>query len=61
MRTTDASRPEKSKSPLFGPPLLFDGEDPQTYDQIHTKVSDTLRPADIIAEILVRDFIDLAF
>jgi hypothetical protein len=51
MNTTDASHPEKSKRDrgehptLFGPRPLFDGEDPQTYDELLTEISAAVAPA----------------
>ena len=65
MNKTDASRPEKSRPDhgehptLFGPPPLFDGEDPEIYDQLLTQVSTTVMPADIFEDIWVRDVVDL--
>jgi hypothetical protein len=61
----DASRPEKSRPDrgehpaLFGPPPLFDGEDPKTYDQLLAEISTAVTPADILEEIWVRDVVDL--
>jgi hypothetical protein len=48
-------------SALFGPPPLFDGEDPKTYDQLHTEISTAVAPTDIIGEILARDVTELSF
>ena len=65
MNKTDASRPEKSRPErgehlmLFGPPPLFDGEDPEIYDQLLTQVSTTVMPKDIFEDIWVRDVVDL--
>jgi hypothetical protein len=65
MNTTDASRAEKSRPDrdehlaLFGPPPLFEGEDPQTYDQLLTKISTAVMLTDIVDEILGRDCVDL--
>ena len=53
MNKTDASRPEKSRPDraeplmLFGPPPLFDGEDPKIYDHLLAQVSTTVMPEDI--------------
>ena len=53
MNKTDATRPEKSRPDygehpaLFGPPPLFDGEDPKIYDQLLAQVSTTVMPEDI--------------
>jgi hypothetical protein len=65
MNKTDASRPEKYRLDrdehltLFGPPQLFDGEDPKIYDQLLTQVSTTVMPEDIFEDIWVRDVVDL--
>jgi hypothetical protein len=42
---------------LFGPPLLFDGEDPQTYEKMQTEVSAAVGPKDIVDKILLRDHV----
>jgi hypothetical protein len=44
---------------LFGPPPLFDGEDPEIYDQLLKEISTTVTPADIFEDIWVRDVVDL--
>src|SRR6516225_10478516 len=65
--TTDTSHPETAKpdrsehAPLFGPPPLFEGEDPNTYNQFLSEISTAVMPADILEEILVRDHVDLTF
>jgi hypothetical protein len=65
MNKTDASRPEKSEPDrgehpmLFGPPPLFDGEDPEIYDQLRREISAAVMPADIFEDIWVRDVVDL--
>jgi hypothetical protein len=65
MNKTDASRPEKSELDrgehpmLFGPPPLFDGEDPEIYDQLLTQISTTVMPTDIFEDIWVREVVDL--
>lgn len=43
---------------LFYPPQLIAGEDRGAYDQFLIKVSATVNPTDIIAEIFVRDVVD---
>jgi hypothetical protein len=43
---------------LFCPPHLIAGEDPLAYDEFFAKVCATVKPADIIEEIWVRDFVD---
>jgi hypothetical protein len=65
--TTDANRPEESGQDhgqywaLFGPPPLFEGEDPKNYDQHLTKIRTAVGSTDILGEILVRDYVDLDF
>lgn len=65
MNTTDATRPEKLRPDqgehlaLFGPPPLFDGEDPKSYDQLLREVSISVMPADIFEDMWVRDIVDL--
>ena len=65
MNKTDATRPEKSRPDygehpaLFGPPPLFDGEDPKIYDHLLAQVSTTVMPEDIFENIWVRDVVDL--
>src|SRR5262245_42325408 len=65
MNQTDASRPEKSEPDraedpmLFGPPPLFDGEDPEIYDQLLKEIFTAVTPADIFEDIWVRDVVDL--
>jgi hypothetical protein len=43
---------------LFCPPQLIAGEDRGAYDQFFAKVCAMVKPADIIEEIYVRDFVD---
>ena len=65
MKKIDASRPEKCRpdlaehTTLFGPPPLFDGEDPKIYDHLLAQVSTTVMPEDIFEDIWVRDIVDL--
>jgi hypothetical protein len=65
MNKTDASHPGKSEPDraehpmLFGPPPLFDGEDPEIYDQLVREISTAVTPADIFEDIWVRDVVDL--
>jgi hypothetical protein len=62
MRTTDTSRPEKSKpdrgepSPILGPLPLLKGEDPKIYDGFLTKIFAATRPTDILEQILAHDY-----
>jgi hypothetical protein len=69
MNTADANRLTQSTSrphlgehlDLFGPPPLFEGEDPKAYDEFLTRISTAVKPVDIIEDIWVRDFVDLTF
>jgi hypothetical protein len=46
---------------LFGPPPLIEGEDPAAYDDLLTRISGALKPADILEDIWVRDVVDLTW
>jgi hypothetical protein len=46
---------------LFGEPPLIEGEDPAAYDEIVLHVSTTVKPADILEDIWVRDVVDLTW
>jgi hypothetical protein len=65
MNTADAGRQEKYRPDraehlvLFGPPPLFEGEDPKTYDRLLAEISTAVTPGDIFEEIWVRDVLDL--
>jgi hypothetical protein len=69
MNTTDANRTAQSTSlpdrgepiPLFGPPPLFEGEDAKAYDELLTRISTVVKPADILEDIWVRDLVDLTW
>jgi hypothetical protein len=50
-----SAAPEPS---LFCPPQLIAGEDRGAYDDFFAKVCATVKPADIIEQIFVRDFVD---
>src|SRR5260221_998271 len=43
----------------FGPPPLIDGENSAEYEELLGRVSATVKPADILEEIWVRDIVDL--
>jgi hypothetical protein len=43
---------------LFCSPQLIAGEDPVAYDEFLAKVCATVKPADVIEQIWVRDFVD---
>jgi hypothetical protein len=44
---------------LFGPAPLFEGEDTAAYDELLVQIFGTVKPADIVEEIWVRDIVDL--
>ena len=46
---------------FFGPPPLLEGEDTDAYGDLLARVSAAIRPADILEEIWLRDFLDLAW
>src|SRR5215472_738657 len=46
---------------FFGPPPLLEGEDTQAYGDLLARVSAAIRPNDILEEIWLRDFLDLAW
>jgi hypothetical protein len=46
---------------FFGPPPLLDGEDTSAYGDLLARVSAAIRPKDILEEIWLRDFLDLAW
>jgi|SRR5262245_2232 len=45
----------------FGPPALIDGENSAEYEELLVRVSATVKPADILEEIWVRDVVDLVW
>src|SRR5215472_11211721 len=46
---------------FFGPPPLLEGEDSEAYGDLLARVSAAIRPNDILEEIWLRDFLDLAW
>jgi hypothetical protein len=69
---TDAPQPPSSptKRPpapatavmsFLAPPPLIEGEDAAGYDDLLARISATLKPADILEEIWVRDVVDLVW
>jgi hypothetical protein len=40
---------------LFGPPLLIEGEDAATYDELLARMLAAVKPADVIEEMLIAD------
>lgn len=60
--TTLASLQERAgRLALFGPPPLLEGEDTAAYDELLLQISGTVKPADILEEIWVRDVVDLVW
>jgi hypothetical protein len=45
----------------FGPPPLIDGENSAEYEELLARVSATVKPADILEDIWVRDVVDLVW
>jgi hypothetical protein len=62
MRTTETSRPEKSRldhcehRAIFDPPPLFEGEE-KSYEQLLIEVSRAVMPADFLENLWVHDFV----
>ena len=44
-----------------GPPALVAGESPADYDELHARVSQALKPSDVIEQIWIRDVVDLVW
>ncbi len=69
MSSTDSKPPTQSSGLAsrsgrlapFGPPPLFEGEDTSAYDEFLARISATVKPADILEDIWVRDFVDLVW
>jgi hypothetical protein len=55
---TTKSRPAVELAP-FGPPPLIEGEDGAAYDELLSRVSTAIKPADILEDIWVREIVDL--
>jgi hypothetical protein len=47
--------------PFLAPPPLIEGENAAAYDDLLARISGTLKPADILEEIWVRDVVDLVW
>ena len=45
----------------LAPPPLIEGENAAAYDDLLARISGTLKPADVLEEIWVRDVVDLAW
>ena len=48
-----------SKHSLFGPPPILEGEDAAAYDELYGRVCATIKPVDVIDEMLVADVLAL--
>ena len=46
---------------LFGPAPLLEGEDSAAYDELLSRISGTIKPADVLEEMWVRDVVDLSW
>ena len=58
--TSDALVPARRLA-FFGPPPLIDGEDPAAYEALLARVFADVKPADVIEEIWVHDYVDLTW
>jgi hypothetical protein len=56
---TDGGTIAASQLEIFGPPPLLDGESPEAYDALFSRVTGTVNPKDIIEEIWVHDIVNL--
>lgn len=61
--STSANAPPARPSavPFLAPPPLIEGENAAAYDDLLARISGTLKPADILEEIWVRDVVDLVW
>jgi len=57
----DQPTSEPARLDCYGPAPLFEGEDSAGYDELLARVSGTIKPADIIEEIWVRDIVALTW
>jgi hypothetical protein len=58
----DPSLPGRAaRMPLLGPPPLLEGEDVAAFNDLLARVSAAVRPADILEEMWLREYIDLAW
>lgn len=53
--------PAPAAMALLAPPPLIEGENAASYDDLLARISGTLKPADILEEIWVRDVVDLVW
>ena len=64
MSKTNANRTAESPDEqlaLFGLPPLINGEDLNSYKALETRISSSVKPADILEHIWVRDVIDISW
>jgi hypothetical protein len=66
MGNVERYRPQKNpraaqQDSIFGPPPLGEGDDEPAYAELLRRVTDRIRPKDVLEEILVRDFVDLTW
>jgi hypothetical protein len=59
-RESEADAPARQLLP-FGPPPLLEGEDAAAYDDLLARISTVEKPANIIEDIWVRDYVDLTW
>src|SRR5262245_25222137 len=59
--STSAADRSATRFNLFGPPPLIEGEDPAAYDDLLVRISATVKPADILEDIWVRDVVDFTW
>jgi hypothetical protein len=58
---TPPPAPSTAAMAFLAPPPLIEGEDAAGYDDLLARISGTLKPADILEEIWVRDVVDLVW
>jgi hypothetical protein len=58
VRAVTEQRPQRS---LLGPPPLIPGEKLVDYQELAQRIAATVKPKDMLEEILVRDFVDLTW
>ena len=52
---------QQDENDSFGPPPLIEGEDATWYKNMHSSISNAVKPTDFIEEIWVRDVVDLSW
>jgi hypothetical protein len=61
MRMLPSTNPDTPTHALLGACPLIRGEDGRSYDELHSRIRNTLRPADCMEEIWIRDIVDLVW